>query len=88
MARTEVRSVSACASLGSKSVFDIMQPHCNFQYQQSPSSGPSSSRPVTVRSVKRRDKAKIEERRLSQATSGNKTQTQRSQDDRTAAVMV
>ena len=57
----------------------------NFQYQ--PSSGPPSTRPVTVRSVKRRDKAKIEERRLSQAGNGNKIQ-QRSPDDRTTAVMV
>ena len=57
-------------------------------------SGPSAStRPVTVRSVKRRDKAKIEERRLSaQAQTGNgnnKIQQQpRSLDDRTNAVMV
>ena len=91
MARTEVRSVNSTHQISGKSVFDINMPsHCNligsnFQYQ--PSSGPPSARPVTVRSVKRRDKAKIEERRLSQAGNGNKIQ-QRSLDDRTTAVMV
>lgn len=91
MARTEVRSVNSTHQISGKSVFDITMPsHCNligsnFQYQ--PSSGPPSARPVTVRSVKRRDKAKIEERRLSQAGNGNKIQ-QRSLDDRTTAVMV
>ena len=92
MARTEVRSVNSHHT--GKSVFDITMPsHCNgipgsnFQYQQSPSSGPSSSRPVTVRSVKRRDKAKLEERRLSQ-NSKLPQQQQRSPEDRTNAVMV
>ena len=47
-----------------------------------PVNASTASRPVTVRSVKRRDKAKVEERRLSQG------KLMRSPEDRTPAVMV
>ena len=48
-----------------------------------PTSASTASRPVTVRSVKRRDKAKVEERRLSQGKV-----TRSPEDNRTPAVMV
>merc|ERR1711953_564842 len=48
-----------------------------------PTSASTASRPVTVRSVKRRDKAKVEERRLSQGKVSRSPE-----DNRTPAVMV
>lgn len=54
---------------------------------QSPTSASTAaSRPVTVRSVKRRDKAKVEERRLSQGKVGSRSPEENS--SRTPAVMV
>lgn len=78
MARTEVKSVSKLCEMN----------QCNFQsgnfsQQQQPGSMSSNNRPVTVRSVKRRDKAKIEEKRLSAKRSASAPL-----DEQTAAVMV
>lgn len=87
MARTEVKSVSKLCEMnqcnfnsGSSNGFNN---HLNSSQQQ-PGSMTSNNRPVTVRSVKRRDKAKIEEKRLS----GKRSASSSAVDERTAAVMV
>ena len=60
MARTEVKSVPTQDKTTLQPTFDIQNPR-GFVYAQ-PSQ--TQQRPVTVRSVKRRDKAKIEEKNI------------------------
>ena len=92
MARTEVKSVmqnKAAANYAAKAAFEM--PTCSGQPHQYQSphvfTGSSSSRPVTVRSVKRRDKAKIEERR-SNNQQGQTSKPLRSLAADTNAVMI
>ena len=87
MKRTEVKSVSHQGKILHSQKLVYNSPH----FSQFASAGHSNPRPVTVRSVKRRDKAKIEERRLSQGaviSQNSHNANNRSLDDRTDAVMV
>ena len=74
MTRTEVKSVAS--SSNSKNNFEssqnggvlsnIPQHYFNSQSPHLASSSMAPNRPITVRSVKRRDKAKVEEKKMSQ----------------------
>ena len=74
MARTEVKSVTSSTNSknnfenqnGGGGVLSIPQHYFNSQSPHLASSSMAPNRPITVRSVKRRDKAKVEEKKMSQ----------------------
>ena len=71
MARTEVKSVTTSSTSKSNfeqngGVLSIPQHYFNSQSPHLASSSMAPNRPITVRSVKRRDKAKVEEKKMSQ----------------------
>ena len=72
-------------------------PNHHGQFLNPPSVNSANARPVTVRSVKRRDKAKTEEKRINLAASGAaahsnpgtpKVNVRKAENDSNAAVMV
>ena len=71
MARTEVKSVTTSSTSKNNfeqngGVLSIPQHYFNSQSPHLASSSMAPNRPITVRSVKRRDKAKVEEKKMSQ----------------------
>ena len=76
MTRTEVKSVSKHSFDHAPQHFINQSPH--FMAAMAP------NRPITVRSVKRRDKAKVEEKKMSQL---HKLPAPRSPDERAAVVV-